>query len=153
MTCYSHTRLGLDLQIGRHLSSIVVPLVYVYLFYDQIIKLSKYQFVINVYIVYNVRTMVLHSGGREYESSDDHDEVLLLLDFSQAFDMVVHGMLLCKLQNAQNYSVGAGMLVGSYLGERAQFVRSDGQDFSVETVTCGVPQGFCSWSALVYIIY
>jgi hypothetical protein len=26
--------------------------------------------------------------------------VLLLLDFSQAFDMVVHELLLCKLQNA-----------------------------------------------------
>jgi hypothetical protein len=53
---------------------------------------------------------------------DGQVTVLLLLDFSQVFDMVVHGMLLCKLQNAQNYSVGAGMLVGSYLGERIQFV-------------------------------
>jgi hypothetical protein len=52
--------------------------------------------------------------------------VLLLLDFSQAFDMVVHGLLLCKLRNAQDCSVGAGILVGSYLGERAQFVRSGG---------------------------
>jgi hypothetical protein len=79
--------------------------------------------------------------------------VLLLLDFSQAFDMVVHGMLLCKLQNAQNYSVGAGTLVGSYLGERAQFVKSGGQESSVGAVTYGVPQGFCSWFAIVYIIY
>jgi hypothetical protein len=29
--------------------------------------------------------------------------VLLLLDLSQTFDMVVHGLLLCKLRNAQNY--------------------------------------------------
>jgi hypothetical protein len=43
--------------------------------------------------------------------------MLLLFDFSQVFDIVVHGLLLCKLQNAQNYLVGAGMLVGSYLGE------------------------------------
>jgi hypothetical protein len=50
---------------------------------------------------------------------DGQVTVLLLLDFSQAFDMVVHGLLLCKLRNAQNCSVGAGMLVGSYLGERA----------------------------------
>jgi ribonucleases P/MRP protein subunit RPP40 len=55
--------------------------------------------------------------------------------------MVVHGMLLCKLRNAQNYSVGAGMLVGSYLGERAQFVRSGGQESSVEALTCRVPRG------------
>jgi hypothetical protein len=43
--------------------------------------------------------------------------MLLLLDFSQAFDIVVHGLLLCKLRHAQNYLVGAGMLVGSYIGE------------------------------------
>jgi hypothetical protein len=55
--------------------------------------------------------------------------------------MVVHGLLLCKLRNSQKYSVGAGMLVGSYLGERAQFVRSGGQESSVEAVTCGVPKG------------
>jgi hypothetical protein len=70
---------------------------------------------------------------------DGQVTVLLLLDISQAFDMVVHGMLLCKLRNAQNYSVGAGMLVGSYLGERAQFVRSGGQESSVGAVTFGVP--------------
>jgi hypothetical protein len=66
--------------------------------------------------------------------------VLLLLDISQAFDMVVHGLLLCKLQNTQNYSVGAGMLVGSYLGERTQLVRSGSQESSVGAVTCGVSQ-------------
>jgi hypothetical protein len=43
--------------------------------------------------------------------------VLLILDFPQAFDRVVHALLLCKLRNAQNYLVCAGMLVGSYLGE------------------------------------
>jgi hypothetical protein len=35
---------------------------------------------------------------------DEQVTVLLLLDFSQAFDMVVNGLLLCKLQNTQNYS-------------------------------------------------
>jgi hypothetical protein len=50
---------------------------------------------------------------------DGQITVLLLLNFSQAFGMVVHGLLLCKLRRAQNYSVGARILVGSYLGERA----------------------------------
>jgi hypothetical protein len=59
---------------------------------------------------------------------DEQVMTLLLLDFSQTFDMMVHGLLLCKLRNAQNYSVGADMLVGSYLGERAQFVRSGDQE-------------------------
>jgi hypothetical protein len=83
---------------------------------------------------------------------DEHVTVLLLLDFSQAFDMVVYGLLLCKLQNTQNYSVGASMLVGSYFGERAQFVRSGGQESSVGADVWG-SSGICSWSALVYIIY
>jgi hypothetical protein len=56
--------------------------------------------------------------------------------------MVVHGLLLCKLQNAQKYSVGAGMLVKSYLSERAQFVRSGGQESSLGAVTCGISQGY-----------
>jgi hypothetical protein len=73
-------------------------------------------------------------------------------DFSQAFDMVVHRLLLCKLQTSQNYSVGAGMLMGSYLGERAQFVRSGGQKSSVVAVTCGIPQEFVL-SPLLFISY
>jgi hypothetical protein len=33
-----------------------------------------------------------------------------------------------KLRNAQTYLVGAGMLVVSYLGKRAQIVRSGGEE-------------------------
>jgi hypothetical protein len=80
---------------------------------------------------------------------DGQVTVLLLLDFSLSFDMGVHEVLLCKLRNTQNYSVGDDMLVGSYLGERTQFVRSGGQESSVGTLTCGIS----SWSALVCIIY
>jgi hypothetical protein len=60
--------------------------------------------------------------------------------------MVVHELLLCKLRNAQNYSVRAGRLVGSYLGERAQFVRSVG------AMTCGVPDLFFVRSCLYHIL-
>jgi hypothetical protein len=35
----------------------------------------------------------------------------------------------------------AGMLLGSYLGEREQFVRFGGQESYVGAVTCAVPQG------------
>jgi hypothetical protein len=44
--------------------------------------------------------------------------VLVLLDFSQAFDMVIHGLFLYKLKNLQYYSYGARMLVDSYLNGR-----------------------------------
>jgi hypothetical protein len=63
---------------------------------------------------------------------DGQVTVLLLLDFSQAFDLVVHELLLCKLLNAQNYSVGAGMLVRSVNKHISQFVRSGGQESFVE---------------------
>jgi hypothetical protein len=42
---------------------------------------------------------------------DGQVTVLVLLDVSQGFNMVIHGLLLCKL----NYSDGARMLVDSYL--------------------------------------
>jgi hypothetical protein len=83
---------------------------------------------------------------------DGQVTVLLLLDFSQAFDMVVHGLLLCKLRNAQNYLVGAGMLLESYLGDRAQLVRSGGQESSVGAVTCGVPQGSHILSTIITLV-
>jgi hypothetical protein len=54
---------------------------------------------------------------------DGQVTVLVLLDFSQAFDMVIYGLLLCKLKNLQNYTDGARMLVDSYLNGSTQFVR------------------------------
>jgi hypothetical protein len=54
---------------------------------------------------------------------DGQVTVLVLLDFSQAFAMVIHGLLLCELKNLQNYSDGPRMLVDSYLNGRTQFVR------------------------------
>jgi hypothetical protein len=99
----------------------------------------------NLLTVFQFRFLRHHitaiSEGIRLSIEDGQVTVLLILDFSQAFDMVVHGLLMCKLQNAQNYSVGAGMLVGSYLGERAQFVRSGGQESFVGAVTCGIFQG------------
>jgi hypothetical protein len=72
---------------------------------------------------------------------DGQVTVLVLLDFSQAFDMVIHGLLLCKLKNLQNYSDGARMLVDSYLNGSTQFVRCGEKECSVGRVACGVPQG------------
>jgi hypothetical protein len=59
---------------------------------------------------------------------DGQVTVLVLLDFSQAFLMVIHGMLLCLLMNLQNYLDGARMLVDSYLNDRTHFVRCGEKD-------------------------
>jgi len=72
---------------------------------------------------------------------EGHATVLVLLDFSQAFDTVVHELLLLKLQNLFRYSFEANKLMCSYLSGRVQFVRSDGCDSSPSNVLCGVPQG------------
>jgi len=67
--------------------------------------------------------------------------VLVLLDFSQAFDTVVHKLLTCKLSNEHNYSTESERLLDSYLSGRRQMVRFSGRDSDVGRVTCGVPQG------------
>jgi hypothetical protein len=71
---------------------------------------------------------------------DGQVTVLVRLDFSQAFDMVIQGLLLRNLTNLQNYSDGARMLLGSYLNGKTQFVRCVEKKFSVGNVTCDVPQ-------------
>jgi hypothetical protein len=59
--------------------------------------------------------------------------------------MVIHGLLLCKLKNLQNYSDGAGMLMDLYLNGETQFMRCAEKESSVGCETCVV---FCigqSW--------
>jgi hypothetical protein len=56
---------------------------------------------------HNIQAVLKITEDIRLSMEDGQVTVLLLLDFSQAFDMLVHGLLLCKLRNAQNYSVGA----------------------------------------------
>jgi hypothetical protein len=44
---------------------------------------------------------------------DGQVTVLVLFDFCQGFDMVIHRLLLSKLRSLQNYSNEAQMLVDS----------------------------------------
>jgi hypothetical protein len=53
--------------------------------------------------------------------------VAVLLDFSKAFDSVVHGLLLWKLKVKFGLSSTACRLFGSFLGRRAQKVMADGE--------------------------
>jgi hypothetical protein len=65
---------------------------------------------------------------------DGQVTVLVLLDFSQAFEIVIHGLLLYKLKYLQNYSDGARMLVDAYLNGRTQFLRCAPQKILVYSV-------------------
>jgi hypothetical protein len=68
---------------------------------------------------------------------DEQVTVLVLLDFFEAFDMVIQWILFCKLKNLQNYSVRPRM--DSYLNGKTQLVRCGEKESSVGKVTCGVP--------------
>jgi hypothetical protein len=63
------------------------------------------------------------------------DQITVLVDYSQAFDMIIHRlMLLSKLKNLQNYSDGARMLVYLYFNGKTQFVRCCEKESSNERV-------------------
>ena len=77
--------------------------------------------------------------------------ILLLIDFSKAFDMVEHDILIDKLHN---YGIRGTTLqwFKSYLSDRTQFVTIDGVDSDIKHMEYGVPQGSIL-GPLLFIIY
>lgn len=67
--------------------------------------------------------------------------VLLLLDFSKAFDSVDHRILFRKLQQEFNFENSAIALIMNYLSERMQTVCVDGEFSGFLPLLKGVPQG------------
>ena len=67
--------------------------------------------------------------------------ILLLLDLSAAFDTVDHCILLSRL--SRRFGVGGTALAWfqSYLGDRTQFVNTNGSTFERRVLQFGVPQG------------
>jgi Reverse transcriptase (RNA-dependent DNA polymerase) len=64
----------------------------------------------------------------------DFDSMLVLLDFSKAFDCVNHSLLIHKLQTA-------GSLMASVLAEQTMVVETDGNKSATRAISSGVPQG------------
>ena len=77
--------------------------------------------------------------------------LLLLIDFSKAFDMVEHPILLQKLDH---YGVRGPALkwLESYLSNRKQFVSLNGAESSILQMDYGVPQGSIL-GPLLFVIY
>lgn len=77
--------------------------------------------------------------------------VLVLFDFSKAFETVSHDMLLAICYH-NGISHQAGLLLESYLRGRRQLVHIGGRCSNLKDVTAGVPQGSVL-GPLLYILY
>lgn len=67
---------------------------------------------------------------------------VVLLDFSAAFDVIDHELLLMKLLS-YGFKDSATDFMRSYLANRKQCVMFNGTFSNIETLQCGIPQGSC----------
>ena len=95
--------------------------------------------------LFNAQNILLESLSKRQVS------LLLLIDFSKAFDMIEHQILLDKLKH---YGIRGPALkwLESYLSNRKQFVSLNGSESSISDMDYGVPQGSIL-GPLLFIIY
>lgn len=67
--------------------------------------------------------------------------ILVLIDFTKAFDLIDHNIFVAKLEKQYNFSAEACNLFKSYLGGRHQLVEINGSRSQFRQNERGVPQG------------
>lgn len=81
-----------------------------------------------------------------------YTNVLILLDYTKAFDTINH-QLLFSILHYVGFSVKATEFIKNYLSDRSQFVETSAGRSDIKNIACGVPQGsilgpilFCIYS-------
>ena len=69
------------------------------------------------------------------------EAVLILLDFSAAFDTIDHGILLRRLEERLGFSGLVLAWIRSYFDDRHQFICVKDSTSPTYDIDCGVPQG------------
>jgi len=82
-----------------------------------------------------VQNDLLHAIDRGSEA------LLVLLDFSSAFNTIDHAILLYRLQHRFGFSGNVFKWIQSYFTDHSQFLEVKGVSSSCTTLICGVPQG------------
>jgi hypothetical protein len=78
--------------------------------------------------------------------------VMLLLDFSKAFDSIDHDLLCAKLANQYAFSRSAVSFIRSYLSQRMQWVLGQWLFFGIPTGYSERGVGFIAWTLAVFIV-
>lgn len=101
---------------------------------------------------YSTNTALVSLTDNWLEHIDKGESVgAALLDFSAAFDVIHHGLLINKLI-LYNFRDNAVELMKSYLGDRKQCVQYNGTISDIVDLQCGLPQGSCL-GPLLYSIF
>ncbi|XP_065076791.1 uncharacterized protein LOC135700263 [Ochlerotatus camptorhynchus] len=83
---------------------------------------------------------------------DNRCTVMVLVDFSLAFNCVRHGLLETKLRREFGFSNSACNLISSFLAQRSQAVDLGGTPSNPRNLTDGTPPGSCL-STLLFSLY
>ena len=90
---------------------------------------------------HSTTTALLNISDDIYDAIDDSElTILVLLDYSKAFDTINHRLLYAKLETL-GFSFSAISWICSYLTDRKQKVKTHKDESGWETIKNGVPQG------------